>query len=120
MLWTHAAAAIVAAVLAFSAGWKVRAWKAAGDELHRVNLEARDQIRRQDQVAQAGDRLEQSRERIRYVDRILTREVERVATRYVDRECLDADGVRIVNAAAAGLETAGGADGAMSAASAPQ
>lgn len=51
---------------------------------------------------------------------VIVQEVERVVTRpvYRDRDCLDADGVRLVNAASAAASAARGADAPVPAASA--
>lgn len=72
------------------------------------------------QEAKASTALETDRERVRTVYRTITKEVDRVVERPVYRDvCLDADGLRIVNAALAGaLKLAGEPDGGMPAAGA--
>lgn len=100
MIWTHAAAALVAAGLAFSAGWKVRDWQAAAADLARMQTEQRDTLRRQEAAFGAADRLETTRERIRTQIQTVTVEVPRVVERPVYRaECWDADGLRLITQA---------------------
>ena len=42
MIWTHAAAALLAAVIAFGSGWQLRAWKAGHDDAARLEQQLRD------------------------------------------------------------------------------
>lgn len=108
MIWTHVAAAVLAAGLAFSAGWKVRDWAADAAELARVQAEQRDTLRRQEAAYGASTRHEARRETLRREIQTLTVEVERVVERPVYlAECLDADGLRIIAAAIGAAPGAG-------------
>lgn len=61
MLWTHAAAAVLAAALAFGAGWRVRAWKAGSDEAQALRAAHAAAIRQADTAAQEAAAHEQTR-----------------------------------------------------------
>ena len=107
MIWTHVAAAILALVLGFGSGWKARAWKAGADDLARVQAEQSDHAQQAARVDHAAEGNAQRTAAIRAEVRTITREVERVVSQpvYVDRPCLDADGLRLV-ARAAGAASA--------------
>ena len=101
MIYTHAAAALVALAMGFTGGWQVRAWKAGQDDAERLQAQA--------QAAQAGaaraDAAAAGHETVRaglqQQRRVLIQEVERVVEKPVYRDvCLDADGLRIIAAAA--------------------
>ena len=97
MIWTHAAAALLAAVLAFGSGWQVRAWKAGNDDAARLEQQLRDTHRRAEHADRAAAGNEQQRAALRRQVQIITREVDRVVDRPIYRsECLDADGLRLI------------------------
>lgn len=103
MLYTHVAAVLVSAGLAFSGGWMVRGWKAGADDVAQVRADARTALVR----AEKGDRAAVSHEgikaKLQRQDAVLVREIERVVEKPVYRtECIDADGLRIIAAALAG------------------
>lgn len=101
MIYTHAAAAVIALALGFTGGWKARDWKAGADDAAKLRADAATALRRAEKVDGAAERYEQAREGIRVRARAITQEVDRVADRpiYRDRECLDHDGLRLVAAA---------------------
>lgn len=104
MLYTHAAAALIAALIAGSTAWTVRAWKADADAANIVaGLHAAVEAQRAGADA-AAERFEAERARLAGRRQIITREVDRVVERpiYRDGVCLDADGLRLVAAAASG------------------
>lgn len=98
-------AAIFLAGLAFGGGaaWNVQQWRHDSAQLAaQVNQRATERLRRQNtNTAAAGH--EADKIVIRKVFVPITQEVERVITKieYRDRQCFDADGLRVINAAAA-------------------
>lgn len=120
MIWTHAAAAAAALAIGLASGWQARGWKADADELQRVELAAQDAARRAERATGAAQTFETRRESTRQAVRIITQEVERVVDRPVYlATCLDADGLRLAAAAAAGSASpAASAGSAVPAASA--
>lgn len=105
-----ATAALLAAVLAgFGAGWQAQAWRWRAADAERLEGE-RESERHAARVADgAATGHEQARERIRVERQVVEREVERIVDRpvYRDGVCLDADGLRLVAAAAGAASAAG-------------
>lgn len=100
MIWTHAAAALLAATLAFGSGWKVRDWKAGADRTADIEQRNRDALRRAEHVDQAAVGYEVKREAGQQRQRVIIQEVERVIEKPIYRNvCLDDDGLRAVAAA---------------------
>ena len=107
MIYTHAAAALAALAIGAGAGWQVRQWKAGQDDAARLRAEQRTAINRAERADAAAASHETTRAGLQQQRQVLIREVEHVVERpvYRDGVCLDADGLRIV-AAAAGAEPA--------------
>lgn len=119
MIYTHAAAAVVALAVGFGGGMYVKGLQWRSADADRLEGEAelkRLQARTSDAAAV---RHEATRAALQQQRQVLTVEVERVVERpvYV-RECLDADGLRIVAAAALGASSPGQPAPAVPAASA--
>jgi hypothetical protein len=102
MLYTPAAAALIAAALAATGAWQVQNWRYGAKEAERLQLvaeQARASIRAADAAA---TRHEADKQAIRARVRVITQEVDRVVEKPVYRSvCLDADGLRILEAAIA-------------------
>lgn len=99
MVYTHLAAALVAAVLSAGAAWQVQSWRFDAREKQRIEQQARETERLNQQANAAGKIHEKKRQanEIRYVTKI--QEVERVVERPVYRNvCLDAVGLRLLHA----------------------
>ena len=97
MLANIAVTALIAAAVGFGAGWQTQAWRYDAKELAAKN-KALDKARMQRQGADAGAvAFEVVREKLRTEYIPILQEVERVAVQYRDRECLAADGVRLIN-----------------------
>lgn len=106
---TTLTAAVLAALAAgFAGGWKTEAWRNSANELDRVRVESRDQVKRIDRIDEAagGHETFKAAEEIRYVTR--TKIVDRIVDRPVYRSaCFDDDGLQLVNDAIAGTDSAG-------------
>ena len=99
-LYTHAAAAAIAAALAFGAGWQVQAWRWAAADGQRIA---------QEQAAQQA-RESDARQQRRLADHAAAQHAQQLATlntqlgaahahiaRLSDRQCLTAGTVRMLN-----------------------
>ncbi len=103
MLYTHAAAALIAAAVAAAGAWQTQNWRYGAIERDRLATEA--ELRRNNQ--QAADRasagFEAAQVQIRTEFVPIEREVERVVEKPVYlAQCFDADGLRVLNAAITG------------------
>ena len=103
MIYTHAAAALIAGTVAFGAAWQVQAWRFDSERLAaQVNQRATERMRRQNSntaaVAHEADKVV-----IKKVFVPVTQEVERVVTQtvYRDTVCLPVDGLRVIRSAIA-------------------
>lgn len=100
MIYTHAAAAIVAAALAAAGTWQVQNWRYGAKEADRLQLvaeQARHAARSADAAAAAH---EADKATLRQRRQIITQEVDRVVEKPVYRDvCLDADGLRLITTA---------------------
>jgi hypothetical protein len=108
MLYTHVAAALVSAGLAFTGGWMVRGWKAGADEVAQMRTDARTALVRAEKVDGAAVAHEGTKAKLQRQDQALDREIERVVEKPVYRNvCLDADGLRVIADALAGTPDPG-------------
>lgn len=106
-MWTYVATAIVAAVMAFSSAWKVQDWRHDAQEKQRLEAEQETQRMRARSADKASEGHEQFKETERVVYQTITETVDRIVDRPVYRNvCLDADGLRQLNAAIAGRQPA--------------
>jgi hypothetical protein len=103
VIYTYAAVALVSAVMAGTAAWKVQAWRFDSAKLEAIeDAHEREKMRRQ--AANAGAQAHEGDKTIIQTKFIpITTEVERVVTQieYRDRACFADDGVRILNSAIA-------------------
>ena len=122
--WLRLAAAAALLAGAFGAGWHINGWRlgaqAQADRAGRAEMEAeelRQQHKRED-LAAAG--YETQRAERQAAVRVITRTIDHVVAQpfYVDRDCLDPDGLQQLAAAIAGraASTAGGPAAALPAA----
>lgn len=108
MIYTHLAAALLAGLLAFGAGWQVRSWKADSDAVAQVRADARTAEHRATTGDAAATAYEAKRATLQRQDAVLVREIERVVEKPVYRtECIDADGLRIIADALSGAADPG-------------
>lgn len=96
MIYTHAAAALVSAGLAFGGAWQVQNWRYESKDAVRIENE-RDLQRlqlRTAAVASTGHEIDKVQIQTKFVT--ITEEVDRVVEKieYRDRMCFDDDGLR--------------------------
>lgn len=120
MIYTHLAVALFAAIVAGGAAWNVRGWKADSEQAAIVKGLHAAVLAKQAAADKAATQFEVDRARLTRERHVITQEVDRVVERpiYRDGVCLDADGLRLVAAAAAGAASAGEPTPAVPAASA--
>lgn len=109
MIWTHVAAALVAAALAFAGAWQTQEWRYGAKEAERLEAVAENKRmneRAADQGA-AGHEADKAKIRTQFIT--ITKEAEHVILeKPVYRNvCLDDDGLRILARAIAGQPSTG-------------
>ena len=113
MIWSHVAAALLAAVLAFAGGWKTQGWRR--DSLDQQRIEAQHEKERMDRQAAnvaAGDH-EKDKESIRTEFKVITQTVEKIVEKPVYLNvCVDDDGLRALHQAITEDRPAPGESGA--------
>lgn len=103
MIPVWAITGLVGAGLAFGAAWRVQDWRHDAAELQRREDAAELLRLRERTVDVAAVGHEQFKERERVVYQVITETVDRIVERPVYRNvCLDADGLRALNAAVLG------------------
>jgi hypothetical protein len=97
-----AGCAVVAALIAGGAGLKAGMWWVQSQwDAEKVGQQ-REQQRHVERVHEAATAHETERAALAAEERTITQEVTRVVTLYRDRDCLDPDGLRQLNAAITG------------------
>lgn len=94
---------IIVAVLCFGTGWKIKSWQIAERDL--AIMEARDAMIAEYRINEAGKAkiLEDKLSTLRANERVIEREKLKIINRDVyHNECIDADGVRLIEAARGG------------------
>ena len=108
MIYTHAAVACIALAIGFNAGWKTQEWRWDAADKQRLEQEAKAQHRATERAQASSGAFEQKRSanEIRY--RTVTVTLEKIVERPVYlQSCLDADGLRILNAQISGDPNSG-------------
>ena len=105
-MWVYVAAALIAAAVGFTSGWKVRDWKAGADTAARLVAENKDALRRSEHAQDAAVNYEKTKVVQRTNTVYLTREVERELKADVDCAVRDIpDGLRdALYSAATGID----------------
>lgn len=103
MLYTHVAAALAAAAVAFAGGWQVQDWRFSKKEAERQRQATEAALRQDKATYQAASKFEQERTRVETVFQTITETVEVIVERpvYRDTVCFDADGLRAIRDATA-------------------
>jgi hypothetical protein len=107
VIYTHAAAALLALALGFAGGWQVQGWRWRAAEAGRLEQE-RESTRAQ---ARAADAAAGGHEQDKAVDRarfqVIYRDVDHVVEKAVYRNvCIDDAGLRLLERAVAGAGVA--------------
>ena len=121
-MWHYAAIALVASGIGFGGGWTTRDWKAGADKAKELQQQVRDELRQAENRDRASADYEAKRATNAERVRVVTRTVERIVREpfYAGAAgCLDNDGLRLVQSAAAATNPAGKPAPAVPAASAP-
>ena len=107
MIWTHVAAALIAAAVAFTSGWKVNGWRHDSAEKQRIE-DTRELARLNAKTSdKASTNHESFKENERVIYQTITKTVEKIVERPVYRNiCFDDDGLRQLNSAVTGAEPA--------------
>lgn len=120
MIYTHIAAALLAAAIGATGAWKVQSWRWEAADARRLQTEQRDALRRMERADTAAVVHEQHRAELRQAAQVITREVERVVEVPLYRgECLDAAGLQLVDRALGAAGDPGQPAAAVPPASAP-
>lgn len=110
MIYTHLAAAIAGAAIAFAGAWTVQDWRYGAIEAKRLSAAVQAEKARDKASYEAATTFEKGRNRVETVFQTITETVEVIVDRPVYRNvCLDPDGLRALRDAAA--ETAASESG---------
>lgn len=103
MIYTHAAAALIAGALAFGGAWKVQDWRYGAIEAKRLSALAEAEKKRDKASYEAATTFEKGRTRVETVFETITETVEVIVDRpvYRDTVCFTDDGLRAIRDAAA-------------------
>ena len=103
MIYTHAAVAALAVALGFAGGWKTQGWRWDAADKQRIELESKERQKQLDRANTASTTFEDKRATNETRYRTVTVTLEKVVDRPVYlQSCLDADGLRILNAQISG------------------
>lgn len=102
MLWTHAAAAIAGAAIAFGGAWQVQNWRYGAIEAKRLSAAVEAEKARDKASYDAATTFEKGRTHVETVFQTITETVETIVDRPVYRNvCFDDSGVQALRDAAA-------------------
>lgn len=103
MIYTHIAAALIAAAVVAPTIWRVQEWRHDAQDKERIETARETERLRARTADKASEGHEVFKEKERVVYQTITETVDRIVERPVYRnDCLDADGLRELNAAIAG------------------
>lgn len=111
LIYTHIAAGLLGAAVAFGGAWKVQDWRYGAIEAKRLSAVAEAEKKRDKASYEAATTFEKGRTRVETVFNTITETVEVIVDRpvYRDTVCLDPDGLQALRDAAA--ETAASESG---------
>lgn len=103
MIYTHAAVAALAVVVGFAGGWKTQGWRWDAADKQRLEQETADLRRITEHARQASGTYEDKRTANETRYRTVTVTLEKIVERPVYlQSCIDADGLRLINAQISG------------------
>lgn len=102
MLYTHVAAAIAGAAIAFAGAWTVQEWRYGAKEAVRLSAAVEAEKARDKASYTAATTFEKGRTHVETVYQTITETVETIVDRPVyQQQCFDDDGLRAIRDAAA-------------------
>ena len=103
MLYTHLAAALAGAAIAFAGAWKTQEWRYGAKEAARLSAAVEAEKARDNASYAAATTFEKGRTRVETVFQTITETVEVIVDRpvYRDTTCFTDDGLRAIRDAAA-------------------
>lgn len=106
MLWTHAAAAIAGAAIAFGGAWQVQNWRYGAIEAKRLSAAVQAEKARDKASYDAATTFEKGRTRVETVFQTITETVETIVDRPIYRNvCFDDSGLQAIRDATADTAT---------------
>jgi hypothetical protein len=103
MIYTYVAAALIGLAVGGTSIWRFQEWRHDAQDKERIETARETERLRARTADKASEKHEIFKERERVVYQTITETVDRIVERPVYRnDCLDADGVRELNAAIAG------------------
>lgn len=98
MIYTYVATALVAVAIGFSGGWKTQGWRWDAADKQRIEQEARERSRLLERAHASSGAFEEKRTANETKYRTVTVTLEKIVERPVYlNQCLDADGLRVLN-----------------------
>lgn len=108
MIYTHVAVGVLALALGFACGWKTQGWRWDAADKQRLEQEAKDLHRATERAQASSTTFEGKRSTNETKYRTVTVTLEKIVERPVYlQSCLDADGLRILNAQISGDPNSG-------------
>ena len=108
MIYTYAAAALIAAALSVTGAWQVQAWRFDARDKQRIEAQAEQRRNDEKAASAAATAFEQDREKNEIRTRTVYVKVDKIIDRLVYRSvCLDADGLQLINGAIRRADDAG-------------
>lgn len=102
MIWTHTAAALTGAVIAFAGAWKTQDWRYGAKEAARLSALVQAEKARDKASYDAATTFEKGRTHVETVFQTITETVETIVDRPVYRNiCFDDAGLQAIRDAAA-------------------
>ena len=97
-LYTYAATALLAVVIGFTGGWKTQGWRWDAAEKQRIEVEAKERQKQLDRAHASSGVFEEKRTANETKYRTVTVTVKEFVDRPVYlNQCMDADGLRVLN-----------------------
>lgn len=100
MIYTHLAAALIAAAVAGFSAWQVQSWRHDAQDKERMEIAAKEQGIRVQRIDTAAVGHEADKRDLRTQFLTITETVEKIVEKPIYRDmCLDADGLRALQSA---------------------
>lgn len=108
MIYTHLAAALISAVIAFLSAWTVQDWRYGAEKAERLEQDRETRRANADKADTAAEIHEEAKVEIKTEFQTIYKEVERVVEKPIYRNvCFDDDGMRLIARALSQRPTSG-------------